>query len=534
MSRSRKHNRADNTTLKMVRCAIYTRKSTDQGLEQEFNSLDAQREACEAFIASQRHEGWSCLPDRYDDGGWSGASTDRPGLQRLLADIEAGKVDQVVCYKIDRLSRSLLDFSQLMQVFEKHGIGFISVTQSFNTATSMGRLVLNVLLSFAQFEREIIGERTRDKIAMTRRKGRWTGGQPILGYDVDKERTRLIVNEEEAERVRAIFALYLEHQGLLPVVQELAKREWTTKRWTTRQSDVRGGQPFTKTSLHRLLTNVAYTGKTRYREELHQGEHAAIVDPLTFQRVQATLARNAVDGGGEVRNGFGAILKGILKCGPCNCAMSPTHTTRGSTRYRYYRCQSAVQRGKDACPCGAVPAGQIEQVVVERLRGIGRDPALRAEILEQARQQSEARNKELAGEQRSLERDLTTWSRDLLKLSGQLRPDEDNRDVVGRLAELQGRIGQVEGRVKRVRQQIAEAQKGLLDEDEAADALALFDPVWAEMTPREQARVVGLLVEEVVYDGTRGKVTITFHPTGIKTLAEELADKQQHQQRQRA
>jgi site-specific DNA recombinase len=528
MTRARKQH-DETATLKMVRCAIYTRKSTDQGLEQEFNSLDAQREACEAFVASQRHEGWTVLSDRYDDGGWSGANTERPGLRRLLEDIEAGKVDVVVVYKIDRLSRSLLDFAGLMQTFEKHAVAFISVTQAFSTGTSMGRLILNVLLSFAQFEREIIGERTRDKIAATRRKGRWTGGQPLLGYDVDKERTRLVVNEEEAERVRAIFALYLEHEGLLPVVQELAKREWTTKRWTTRQGDIRGGQTFTKSSLHRLLTNPAYTGMTKYREELHQGEHQAIVDATTFARVQATLARNGVDGGGAVRNGFGALLKGLLKCGPCGCAMTPTHTTKGTTRYRYYRCVNTIQRGKDACPCGAVPAGQIEQVVVERLRGIGRDPHLRAEVLDQARQQSASRTKELAGEEKSLDRDLATWSRDLLKLSGLLRPGEDNGDVVSRLADLQQRIGQVEGRVKRVRQQILEAQKGLLDEDEAADALALFDPVWQEMSPREQARVVALLVEEVVYDGVRGKVTITFHPSGIKTLAEELADKQLQQ-----
>jgi site-specific DNA recombinase len=204
--------------------------------------------------------------------------------------------------------------------------------------------------------------------------------------------------------------------------------------------------------------------------------------------------------------------------------MTPTHTSKGTTRYRYYRCTNTIQRGKEACPCGAVPAGQIEQVVIERLRNLGRDPHLRAEVLEQARQQSESRTKELAGEEKSLERDLASWSQDLLKLSGRLRPGEDNGDVVGKLADLQQRIGQVEGRVKRVRQQILEAQKGLLDE--AADALALFDPVWAEMSPREQARVVALLVEEVVYDSTRGRVRIAFHPSGIKTLAEELADKQ--------
>src|SRR4051812_39590296 len=194
-----------------VRCAIYTRKSTEEGLEKEFNSLDAQRESGEAFIKSQIHEGWSCLPENYDDGGFTGGNMERPALRRLLADIEAGRIDCVVVYKVDRLSRSLLDFARMMEVFDKHRISFVSVTQQFNTTHSMGRLTLNILLSFAQFEREIISERTRDKIAATRRKGKWSGGLPVLGYDVDERGTRLLVNEDEAARVRAIFALYLEH-----------------------------------------------------------------------------------------------------------------------------------------------------------------------------------------------------------------------------------------------------------------------------------------------------------------------------------
>src|SRR5438093_11728849 len=202
-----------------IRCAIYTRKSTEVGLEQDFNSLDAQREACLAYSQSQRHEGWKCLPQRYDDGGFTGGNMDRPALQRLLADIEAGKIDCLVAYKIDRLSRSLLDFARIIGIFEKHHVSFVSITQQFNSATSMDRLVLNVLLSFAQFEREIISERTRDKIAATRRKGKWSGGLPLLGYDVDPRGSKLIVNEDEAIRVRAIFELYLEHQSLIATIR---------------------------------------------------------------------------------------------------------------------------------------------------------------------------------------------------------------------------------------------------------------------------------------------------------------------------
>src|SRR5262249_28258500 len=316
----------------IVRCAIYTRKSTEEGLEQEFNSLDAQRESGEAFIKSQLHEGWECLAGHYDDGGFTGGNMERPALKRLLADIEANKIDCVVVYKVDRLSRSLLDFARMMETFEKHHVSFVSVTQQFNTATSMGRLVLNVLLSFAQFEREIISERTRDKIAAARRKGKWAGGHPLLGYDIDPQGFKLIVNEDEAFRVRAIFDLYLEHQALIPVITELDRRGWLNKRWTTRKGRERGGKPFTKTSLHKLLTNVTYIGKIRYKNEIHHGEHSAIVDPAIWQRVQAVLQRNGRTGGALVRNKFGALLKGILRCVPCDCAMSPTHTTKGGNK----------------------------------------------------------------------------------------------------------------------------------------------------------------------------------------------------------
>src|SRR5262249_40993639 len=265
-------------TRRLIRCAVYTRKSTEEGLNQEFNSLDAQREAGEAYIKSQTHAGWTCLPDHYDDGGYTGASMERPALQRLLADIARGQVDCVVVYKVDRLSRSILDFARMMETFDTHQVAFVSVTQQFNTATSMGRLVLNVLLSFAQFERDLIPERTRDKIAAARRKGKWAGGLPILGYDVDPVSHKLVVNVEEAARVRAIYELYWREQNLAWVVEELNQRGWVNKRWRTRKGHERGGKPFAKSSLHQLLTRVTYVGKIRYKKEVHAGEHAAIVE----------------------------------------------------------------------------------------------------------------------------------------------------------------------------------------------------------------------------------------------------------------
>jgi site-specific DNA recombinase len=242
------------TSAGTVRCAIYTRKSTEEGLDREFNSLEAQREAAEAFIHSQKHLGWRVSPQPYDDGGFSGGTLDRPALQQLLADIQAGQVDCVVVYKVDRLSRSLLDFARLMDRFDQHFISFVSVTQQFNTTTSLGRLTLNILLSFAQFEREIISERTRDKMSAARRKGKWVGGTPVLGYDLDPRGGRLIVNEKEAQRVRQIFELSRSRGSLSSVVGELARRRWTTKLWTSQRGIRHGGRPFTKASLKMLLT----------------------------------------------------------------------------------------------------------------------------------------------------------------------------------------------------------------------------------------------------------------------------------------
>jgi site-specific DNA recombinase len=362
-----------------LRCAIYTRKSSEEGLDKEFNSLDAQREASEAFIKSQAHENWSCLRQRYDDGGFSGGTIERPALARLLADVEAGRIDIVVTYKVDRLSRSLLDFARMMALFEQHGVSFVAVTQQFNTATSMGRLVLNVLLSFAQFEREIISERTRDKIAAARRKGKWAGILAPLGYTIDPRSLKLVVDEAEAERVRAIFKLYLQRRALLPGVEELERRGWTTKRWQTRKGHFRGGQRFTKTSLYQLLTQPAYIGKVRYKTEVHTGEHQAIVDPEVWQQVQVLLRQNGPGRNHRARVQSSALLKGLLRCQPCGKAMTPTYACKGTTRYRYYICVDALKRGRQHCPSKSVSAPAIEEFVVQQLHALATAPTTSAD-----------------------------------------------------------------------------------------------------------------------------------------------------------
>lgn len=516
-----KNKKAAAKTTRSVRCAIYTRKSTEDGLEQEFNSLDAQRDSGESFIRSQIQEGWECLPDRYDDGGFTGGNMDRPALKRLLADIEAGRIDCVVVYKVDRLSRSLLDFARMMEAFEKHRISFVSVTQQFNTAASMGRLILNVLLSFAQFEREMISERTRDKIAAARRKGKWVGGMPLLGYVVTD--SKLVVEPNEAAQVRQIFDLYLESDGLLRVVEELDSRNWRTKRWTTRKGTERGGRPFNKNSLWHLLTNVTYAGKLKYKDEVHEGEHSALVTEDVWRRTQAKLQRNGRSGGGMVRNRFGAILKGLLHCVPCGCAMSPTHATQnGTKRYRYYVCTAAQKRGWHACPSRSIPAGEIERFVVEQIRCIGRDPALIAETVRQAHGLAKTRIEELNAEDRRLDRELADHQHALQEIARRIGDGQDAGLVAARLADLQERIRVAEQRITEVRSEVEGLRRNLIDEADVTRALAEFDPVWEALSPREQAHLLQQLIERIDYDGRDGTISLTFQPAGMTALANHI------------
>ena len=355
-----------------VRCAIYTRKSSEEGLEQSFNSLDAQREAGEAYIASQRHQGWMALPDRYDDGGYTGANLERPALQRLLAEIANGTIDCVVVYKVDRLSRSLLDFARIIAVLDQRGTSFVSITQQFNTTASIGRLTLNILLSFAQFEREIIAERTRDKMAAARRKGKWVGGVPPLGYRVASGGGRLEVEEQEAEVVREIFTLYGERQSVMAVVEELNRRGRTSKRWTSGRGREHGGLRFSKSAVAWILRNRVYTGQVEYRGEVFVGEQAAVMEPEVWEEVQRRLASRPEI---QPKTGGENPLRGLLYCGECGVRMLPTYVRKKGRRYRYYVCLRAQQRGWKNCPTKSVSAVPIEQAVWERVRTIGPLPA---------------------------------------------------------------------------------------------------------------------------------------------------------------
>ncbi len=420
-----------------LRCAIYTRKSSEEGLEQEFNSLDAQRDACSAYIASQRSEGCVELAAHYDDGGISGGTLERPALKRLLADIEEGHVDVVVVYKIDRLSRALMDFSKLVEVFDRNNVTFVSVTQSFNTTTSMGRLTLNILLSFAQFEREVIGERIRDKVAASRKRGIWMGGYVPLGYEV-KDR-KLIIKEAEAAIVRMIFERFVAVGSATALARALISEGVRTRR----------GKLIDKGFLYKLLNNRVYVGEAVHKGTAYPGEHKPIITRDLWNKVRATLQGSPRMRAACTRASTPALLKGLLY-GPTGCAMSPTHTRRGDKLYRYYISQSVVKRGADDCPVSRVPAGEIEAAVVDQLRGMLRSP----EII------------------------IATW-------------------------------------------RSARPEIGELTEDEVREVLAGLDPLWDELFPAEQTRVIQLLVERVDV-GVAG-LKVRLRVQGLARMVQDLA-----------
>ena len=422
--------------VRKLRCAIYTRKSSEEGLEQEFNSLHAQREACEAYIASQRSEGWVLVRDQYDGGGISGGTLERPGLQRLMADINDGLVDVVVVYKIDRLSRSLADFAKLVEVFDRNGVTFVSVTQAFNTTTSMGRLTLNILLSFAQFEREVTAERIRDKVAASRKKGMWMGGVSPFGYRV--ENRKLLVDDQAATHVRWIFARFIEIGSCTVLAREVAERGIFTPR----------GNEIDKKYLYRLLNNRAYIGEAVHKGDSYPGEHSAIIDHEMWDKVHAILQESPRKRASRTRADTPALLKRLL-FGPDGAAFSPTHTHKGGKLYRYYVSQTVMKHGGGACPIGRVPAGEIEATLIDQLRAVFRQPEI------------------LAGK----------WKAARVK----------NSDIT---------------------------------EADTRAALQQLDPMWDELFPAEQARIVALLIKRVDI-GTDG-LNVRLRVDGLGGLARQM------------
>jgi DNA invertase Pin-like site-specific DNA recombinase len=391
-----------------LRCAIYTRKSSEEGLDMEFNSLDAQREACEAYVASQRSEGWAAIRERYDDGGFSGGTLERPALKQLLTDIEDGLIDVIVVYKIDRLSRSLMDFAKLVEVFDRNNVTFVSVTQSFNTTTSMGRLTLNILLSFAQFEREVIGERIRDKFAASRKRGMWMGGSVPFGYDV-RDR-KLVVNADEAATVVRIFERFVALGSATELARELRRAGTRNKQGTV----------IDKGYLYRLLNNRVYRGEAVHKGNVYVGEHQAIVSDELWEKVHALMKESPRKRAGDTRSQTPALLKGLI-FSETGSAMTPTSTKKGARRYRYYVSMDIIrnrENGGAAAPV-RLAAGMAEEAVVAEVRRVLQTPEIVSHIA--------AALKEDRG--RSSEADAIEALRDFQVLWAQLFPAEQARII---------------------------------------------------------------------------------------------------------
>ena len=511
-------------TRPVVRCAIYTRKSTDENTDNDFNSLDAQREAGEMYVRSQASEGWIVLSDRYDDVAFSGATLERPALQRLLGDVEAGRVDTIVVYKIDRLSRSLLDFTKLIETLEAYGTSLVAVTQQFNTTTSMGRLTLNILLSFSQFEREVIAERIRDKMAAAKRRGKYVGGIPPLGYDVDRQAKKLIVNAREAVLVRTIFRRYLQLGSTLALIRELNAQGYTTKAWTTKKGVKRPGAPWNTGAIYKLLNNPVLVGRVRHKDMTYPGEHQAIVESSLWDEVQAALAVNHRSRGNRSRSTTPAPLRGIIRCGHCDAGMTPTFTRKNGRTYRYYLCGHAAKNGRKTCPVRTVPAGDVEAVVLAQVQRVFRSPEVRGPSLAFIQRREQDDLQRLAAEKVILVNEIETVraaAGRILQTAGEEGEGGAGSTLAGEeLARMDSQVMGLRERLDLISGEIDLLERQPTTEGALADELEAFDRIWGELVPAEQERLVRLVVERVTVnpDG----IDFALRADGVASLVREI------------
>lgn len=486
---------------KTLRCAIYTRKSVSEGLDMDFNSLDAQREAGLNYIASQKAEGWVAIAKQYDDGGYTGGNMERPALSELLSDIRKGLVDMVVVYKVDRLSRSLMDFAKIIELFEKHKVSFVSVTQHFNTKDSMGRLTLNILLSFAQFEREIISERTRDKITAARKKGKWVGGVPILGYDILYGGKGVKINEIEAKRVREIFRFYNDCGSLGQTVEHLRNKNIKTKEWMSAKGNRRGGREFSKSTVNRLLKNYAYVGKIKVDGELYAAEFKGIVPDELFDSVQNRLRENCIDKGARQRNRYKALLAGKLYCGNCGKAMGHTYTKKSAGKvYRYYVCGEAARKGWSKCPYPSVPAEEIESFAIDELSRIADNENLLNEVAENFN----SKNREML-----LENSKFIES---AKLSiGAIRANIKNTDDIAKQRFFASQEEEAITSLEKAEQERSEICSRMeMNAEELKKHLKNFRQIWENITFNERIELIDLLIERITLKAESGDIFITY------------------------
>jgi site-specific DNA recombinase len=516
------------TSADTKRCAIYARVSTTMGLEQDFNSLDAQREACLAYI--QQQPGWVLVEKRYEDGGFTGANIERPAFTRLLQDVDAGLIDVIVVYKIDRLSRSLLDFAKVIERLAAVGASFVSVTQNFSTADAVGRLTMNLLMTFAEFERSLISERTRDKIVGARRRGKWTGGTVPFGY-VAKEK-KLIVHETEALVVREAFTLFLQHRQVAAVAR-LLNEKGLQARSSTRGS--RRGNRWTTAAVDRMLRNPTYAGFAKCQDRLYAAEYAGLVEEASYRAVQQilqgprrSLAANDQDVPPHRRRMTSInpayALRGLLRCGVCNMAMSPSSTKRGNRTHRYYRCTTRDKHGKESCAARPLPAGAIEDLVAERLSEAVADPSFVKEVDRALRARIEGQRQTLAKLGAALPEQIAQASRSVSKLADDVSQLEGAaREVMGRkLQEEAERLAALERQLEDLDQQQAGLQAAVGEAQWMLDALRDFRTVWESMTLENRGRLLRALVAQIRVNEEAGVVEMELQETS-KNAIEEAA-----------
>ncbi|OGV54635.1 MAG: hypothetical protein A2017_20450 [Lentisphaerae bacterium GWF2_44_16] len=492
---------------KISRCAIYTRKSHENGLEQEFNSLTAQRESAENYIASQKANGWQALPQKYDDGGFTGGNMERPALKRLLADIEAGMIDIIVVYKMDRLSRSLLDFMKLAEMLDQHNVSFVSVTQDINTSTSAGRMMLNILMTFGQYEMEILAERIKDKIAGAKRRGKYCGGTPPLGYEPDNNK-KLVINETEAELVRYIFQRYSELGSARQVTRELNEKGFKTKTWTTKKGRTHEGVDFDTGHVYRMLGNPIYAGNVSHKDKIFKGEHEAIISEKLWKKVQAILEANTYSD--ERKKPTFNPLKGFVRCGHCGGGMTSTFSKKGKKRYSYFLCVKDSKRGESSCPLKRVSCGDIERAVLQQLVAVFRTPEILMRTFEEACENEKQEKIELAKKKQEL----------LGKLKDVRREIQENIGDGEKMSRLKEDCGQLNRELSETTNALSEISSAPLTQRDIAGAFSSVHELWDELFPGEKYRLLRLLVKNVTLK--TDSMEMVLKTSGFASLIDDL------------
>ncbi len=490
--------------METLNAACYCRKSVDDGTlaTRDFNSLDAQREACENYIASQKAKGWECIPEHYDDGGWSGGNMERPALKRLMADIEAGKVNVVVCQKIDRLSRSLKDFTKMQEYFERHNVSFCSVTQEINTATSAGRMMLNILMSFAEFEKDIDSERVTAKIGASKKRGKFCGGVPVLGYMPDFRTKKLQIVGDEAETVRILFQKYRMLGSLKQTVHEANMLGLKTKEWTSARGVRHSARTWDTGAVYRILSNPIYAGYIRHYDKRYEGEHEAIIPRQEWEEVQSMMSSNSCPTPRR-HTAQNQPFSGLVKCGHCHRAMTPTYTKKQGRKYGYYICQASAKDPDHVCPLKRIPSGDLEQAVLKQLSALFRTPTILRATLDAVRAKEDALKA-------NYDHDITLFLAQLTELKDSALMAETDFDELKK-------VGEKLTEVRRKRDLLRKP----ISRDDVIAAMSDIAGLWEFMFPGARNELLRLVIGEL--EVFSDKITMTFRIDGLKDLAEEMS-----------